>query len=94
MTERDYEGARSLVSVLLLCFVAAVAAYLWLADMFSGQRTFGVLMSAVLLGFSMLVYVYRQQSYGAINKLLLMLGYLALAILLSLSVAITMGYVA
>ena len=94
MTERDYEGVRSLVSVLILCFVAAVAAYLWLADMFSGQRAFGTLMSAVLLGFSMLVYVYRQQSYGAINKLLLMLGYLALAILLSLSVAMTMGYFA
>ena len=93
MTDRDYGGARSLVSVLLLCFVAAVAAFLWLADMFSGQRTFGILMSAVLLGFSMLIYVYRQPSYGAISKPLLMLGYLALAILLSLSVAITMGYI-
>jgi hypothetical protein len=42
----------------------------------------------------MLIYVYRKPSYDAMNKPLLMLGYLALAVLLSLSVAISMGYAA
>jgi len=94
VTYRNYEGARSLTSILLVCFVAVVAAYLWFIDIYGGQRAFGFLLSAVLLGFSMLVYVYRQSSYEAISKPLLVLGYLALAVLLSLSVAVTMGYLA
>ena len=94
MTNRGYEGLRDLISFLLLCFIVAVAAYLWLLDLFNGQRAFGLLLGAVLLAFSMLIYVYRKPSYGEISKPLLMLGYLALAILLSLSIAVSLGYAA
>lgn len=94
MTNRDYEGARNLISALLVCFIAVVGAYLWLADMFSAQRAFGILLSAVLVAFSMLIYVYRKGSYEEISKPFLMLGYLALAVLLSLSIAISLGYAA
>jgi hypothetical protein len=92
MTARDYHGARNLISVLLLCFLVAVSAYLWVVDMASGQRVFGILMSGVLLAFSMLIYVYRNSSYERLNKTLLMVGYLALILLLSLGIAVSMGY--
>ena len=94
MTTRGYEGLRDLASFLLLCFIVVVAACLWLLDLFSGQRTFGLLLGAVLLAFSMLVYVYRKPSYREMSKPLLMLGYIALAILLSLSIAVSLGYAA
>ena len=92
MTNAGYEGLRDIISFLLLCFIAAVAAYLWLLDMFSGQRAFGILLGAVLVAFSMLIYVYRKPNYREISKPLLVLGYLALAILLSLSIAVSLGY--
>ena len=94
MTDRGYEGVRDLMSFLLLCFIAAVAACLWLLDLFNGQRAFGLLLGTVLLAFSMLIYVYRKPRYEEISKPLLMLGYLALAILLSLSIALSLGYAA
>jgi len=94
MITRGYEGAGYLISVLILCFVAVVAAYLWSIDLLTEQRVFGVLLSAVLLAFSMLIYVYRRPSYREMSKLLLMMGYLGLMILLSLGIAISMGYVA
>ena len=89
-----YESVRSILSVLLLCFLVVAAAYLWIVDPFSGQRIFGVLVSAMMLAFSMLLYVYRKPSYKELSKPLLLIGYLALAVLLSLGVALGMGYVA
>jgi hypothetical protein len=86
-----YEGVRSLLSILLLCFQIAIAAYLWVVDLFNGQRVFGVLVSAMLLAFCMLIYVYRKPSYKELSKSLLLIGYLALALLLSLGVAVTTG---
>ncbi len=94
MMTRGYEGAGYLISVLLLCFIAVVAAYLWSIDLLTEQRLFGVLLSAVLLAFSMLIYVYRKPSYREMSKLLLVLGYLGLVILLSLGIALSMGYAA
>jgi hypothetical protein len=92
MTSGVYEGLSDLISFLLLCFIVAVAGYLWLVDLFSEQRAFGLLLGAVLFAFSMLIYVYTKPSYGEISKPLLILGYLALTILLSLSIAVSLGY--
>jgi len=92
MTTRAYEGLRGIASFLLLCFIVAIAAYLWLIDLFAGQRVFGLLLGAVLLAFSMLIYVYRKPSYGEMSKPVLIVGYIALAMLLSLSIAVSLGY--
>lgn len=92
MINRDYESIRNLISVFLLSFVVIVAAYLWYVDLFVGQRAFGMLLSAILVAFSMLLYVYRKPSYEKISKPWLVIGYLALAILLSLTVAVSLGY--
>jgi hypothetical protein len=92
LTSADSDGVRNLISVLLLCFVVAAAVYLWFVNLFSGQRVFGILLSAVLLAFSMLIYSYRTPRYKEMSKRLLMLGYLALAILLFLGIAVSLGY--
>jgi peptidoglycan/LPS O-acetylase OafA/YrhL len=93
MIARRYEGIGYLLSILIICFIVAVAAYLWSIDLLTGQRVFGVLLSAVLLAFSMLIYVYRKPNYKEMSKLLLVLGYLVLVILLSVGIALSMGYV-
>jgi hypothetical protein len=92
MTNGVYSGLGDLMSFLLLCFIVAVTGYLWLVDLFSGQRAFGLLLGADLFAFSMLVYVYRKPSYAEMSKPLLMLGYVVLAMLLSLSIAVSLGY--
>jgi hypothetical protein len=92
MASGVYEGLRDVMSFLLLCFIVAVAGNLWLVDLFSEQRAFGFLLGGVLFAFSMLIYIYRKPSYREMSKPLLVLGYLVLAVLLSVTIAVSMGY--
>ncbi len=94
VADRNYESVRTLISMFLLCFLVLVAAYLWYIDLLAGQRVFGILLSGILVALSMLVYVYRKPSHEKISKTWLAIGYLSLAILLSLSIALSLGYVA
>jgi len=82
------EGVRTTISILLLVFLVLVAAYMWSLDLVAGQRVFGILLSAELVAFSMLIYVSAEPSYNKVNKVWLSIGYFILALLLSASITV------
>lgn len=77
---------RILVAVTLLTFLLVVAASIWLLDLVNEQRTFGFLLSAELLAFSMLVYVYDRTTEDEVNWLKLLIGCAFLAMLIFFSI--------
>jgi hypothetical protein len=82
------EGVRTTISILLLVFLVAVAAYIWSLDLVASQRVFGVLLSAELVAFSMLIYISAEPGYNKVNKIWLSIGYFILALLLSASITV------
>jgi hypothetical protein len=82
------EGVRTTISILLLVFLVVVAAYTWSLDLVASQRVFGVLLSAELVAFSMLIYIIAEPGYNKVNKIWLSIGYFILALLLSASITV------
>ncbi len=82
------EGVRTTISILLLVFLVVVAAYMWSLDLVASQRVFGVLLSAELVAFSMLIYISAEPGYNKVNKIWLLIGYFILALLLSASITV------
>ena len=83
------EKTRVLTSYLILLFLVVVAIFVWFLNLVTQQRVFGVLLSAELVAFSMLIYVYKEPSEIEVNKSLLLLGELAVGILLILAIAVS-----
>jgi len=78
------------VAVFLLLFLVIVGIAIWFLDFISQQRVFGFLMSAELIAFALLVYIYYEQNPG-VSKKLLTAGFVALAILVLLAAAVFAG---
>ena len=80
---------RSIV-VLLLIFLLAIGASIWFLDFIAQQRVFGFLMSAELVAFAMLVYIFYEENSGA-SRRLLTAGFVALAILVLSAAVVFVG---
>jgi thiol:disulfide interchange protein len=76
-----------ITAVFLLAFLVVVAVAIWLLNLITQQRTFGFLMSAELVAFAMLVYIFYAETPG-VNKRLLATGFVALGILVLLAAAV------
>lgn len=74
------------IGVILLSFIVANAATIWLTNVFSQQRAFGFLLSAELTAFSLLIYVYDKGESEKPSKAWLSIGFSAIAALLILCV--------
>lgn len=85
-TENQYR----LLAILLLAFLVVVGIAIWFLDFVSKQRVFGFLMSAELVAFAMLVYIFYEQNPGVSRKLLTA-GFAALAVLVLLAAAVFAG---
>lgn len=85
----DQEALKYPVGWVLVILLVTIAAYLWLIDLFSMQRVFGVLLASELVAFAMLAYVYSKPSFSTVNKTWLLTGSIALAAFLFLALIIT-----
>ena len=83
------EGLKTIISILLLVFLVLVAVYMWSLDLIAHQGVFGVLLSAEMIAFSMLIYICMEPGYNRLNKTWLAIGYFTLALLLSTSIAVS-----
>lgn len=86
--ELDSEGIKTLISGSILLLLIVVAPYLWFIDLMTKQRTFGILLAAELVAFSMLIYASTRQSSNPLGRRWILAGCIALALLLSLAVAV------
>ena len=84
----DQEVVKYPVGWVLVIFLVTIAAYLWLIDLFSKQRVFGVLVASELVAFAMLAYVYSKPSFSKVNKIWLLMGSIAVAVFLFLALTI------
>lgn len=57
--ERDVKG---LTAIVLLILIVIIAGSVWFVNLLTQQRIFGFLLSAELVAFSMLVYIYMQET--------------------------------
>jgi uncharacterized cupredoxin-like copper-binding protein len=78
------------IAFLLLVFLVVIGVAIWFLDFVSQQRVFGFLMSAELVAFAMLVYIFYEQNPG-VSKKLLTAGFVALAVLVVLAAAVFAG---
>jgi hypothetical protein len=79
------EGVRILIGAALVFFLAVFAVYMWLMNLLTQQREFGVLLAAELLAFSMLVYLSTKPDLGEVKKSWLLAGCVGLALFLTLA---------
>lgn len=79
-----------LIAFFLLTFLIVVGISIWFLDFISQQRVFGFLMSAELIAFALLVYIFYEQNPG-VSKKLLTAGFAALAVLVLLAAAVFTG---
>jgi hypothetical protein len=73
-------GALALV---IVCII--IAGVVWTMNPISQQNEIGILLSAELVGFSMITYLYTRPSDEAISELWLLIGMLALAFLIGMA---------
>lgn len=88
----DSSTAWRLIASLLLLFIVVAAIAIWYVNPLTEQRAFGLLVSAELVAFSMLVYAYSRNIFGdlgQISKAWLLGGFLALAVLVLLSALVS-----
>jgi len=79
-----------LIAFFLLTFLVVVGIAIWFLDFISQERVFGFLVSAELVAFAMLVYIFYEQNPG-VSKKLLLAGFVALAALVLLAAAVFAG---
>ena len=78
------------IAIFLLIFLVIVAIALWFLDLVAQQRVFGFLMSAELVAFAMLVYIFYEEN-PVVRKKLLTAGFVALGILVFLAAIVFAG---
>ena len=78
------------IAIFLLAFLVIVGIAIWFLDFISQQRVFGFLVSAELIAFALLVYIFYEQNPG-VSKKLLTAGFVALAVLVVLAAAVFAG---
>jgi uncharacterized cupredoxin-like copper-binding protein len=79
-----------IIAIFLLTFLLVVGIAIWFLDLVSQQRVFGFLMSAELVAFALLVYIFYEQNPG-VSKKLLAAGFVALGVLVLLAAAVFAG---
>jgi hypothetical protein len=84
----DQEVVKYPVGWVLVILLVTIAAYLWLMELFSMQRVFGVLLASELVAFAMLAYIHSKPSFIKVNKAGLLLGSMALAVFLLLALTL------
>ncbi len=87
--KRTSDPLRS-IAIFLLTFLIVVGIAIWFLDFVSQQRVFGFLMSAELIAFALLVYIFYEENPG-VSKKLLTAGFVALAVLVVLAAAVFAG---
>jgi hypothetical protein len=80
------QQVRRVLALALLAFLVTVTISLYLIDLVNGQRAFGFLLSADLLAFTMLVYVYDRENDEEINWAQLLIGSAFTAMLIFFSI--------
>ncbi|HML01976.1 MAG TPA: cupredoxin domain-containing protein [Candidatus Bathyarchaeia archaeon] len=76
---------KGLTATFLLLFIVIIAVVLWLTDPLKEQRAFGLLMSAELVAFSMLVYLYYKKDLVQFRTSWFSSGFVALGLLVILA---------
>ena len=87
--KRDFDSLR-VTSYFLLAFLVVVGVSVWLLNLITQQRVFGFLVSAELVAFAMLVYIFYEENPGS-SKKLLSAGFVALGVLVLLAAAVLAG---
>ncbi len=70
---------------MLLIFIVVIAVAIWSLDLVAQQRTFAFLVSAELVAFAMMVYLYYEENVKEIGKRWLWAGSVGIAVLVLLS---------
>ncbi len=86
---RGFDSLR-VTAYFLLAFLLVVGVSVWLLNLITQQRVFGFLMSAELVAFAMLVYIFYEENPG-VSKKLLSAGFVALGVLVLLAAAVLAG---
>jgi len=86
-----YTKGLGLIAVLLLIFIIVTAVTMWTLDLIAQQRTFAFLLSAELIAFAMLVYLYYGETPKEVSRQWLFSGALALAVVVLLGVSVIPG---
>lgn len=87
----QYLKGPGLIAVLLLIFIVVTAVTMWSLDLIAQQRTFAFLLSAELIAFAMLVYLYYGETPKEVSRRWLFAGSAALAVVVLLGVSVIPG---
>jgi ABC-type Na+ efflux pump permease subunit len=85
----DMAQLRRMTAIGLLIFLIAGAVLPWTFDLVANQRAFGFLLSADLIAFTMLVYVYDRESDKEVNWITLLIGGVIIGILIFFGMIMT-----
>lgn len=84
----DQEAMKYPVGWVLVILLISIAVYLWLLDLFSMQRVFGVLLASELVVFAMLTYLYSKPSFSKVSKSWFLVGAISVAVFLFLALTV------
>jgi len=87
----QYLKGPGLIATLLVIFIVVIGVVMWSLDLVAQQRTFAFLLSAELVAFAMLVYLYYAETPREISRRWLATGSVALAVVILLAVAVFPG---
>jgi plastocyanin len=87
----QYLKGPGLIATLLVIFIVAIGVAMWTLDLVAQQRTFAFLLSAELVAFAMLVYLYYAETPRETSRRWLFTGSAALVAVILLSVAVFPG---
>ena len=88
---RNAPKGKGVIATFLLSYMIIVAVALWLTDLLTQQRGFGLFLSAELVAFSMVVYMYYKKDLRQLSRSWLSVGFLALALLVVLGAFAYLG---
>lgn len=80
-----------LIAFFLVIFLVVIGISIWLLDFIAQQRVFGFLVSAELVAFALLVYLYYEETPADIDRKLLFSGFAAMGVLVLLGAAVFAG---
>ena len=84
----QYVKGLGLIATLLVIFIFVAAVTMWTLDLVAQQRTFAFFLSAELLAFAILVYLYYVENPREISRRWLFIGSVAIAVVILLGVAV------
>jgi hypothetical protein len=80
-----------LIAILLLVFIIIAGVTMWTLDLVAQQRTFAFLLSAELIAFAMLVYLYYAETPKDVSRRWLLAGAIAIAVVVLLAASVILG---